>query len=632
MITDIKIQDENYSLDWEKKLSGLSKINIFVGSNNSWKSRFLRSIFTNNLFFHNKEYFLLKLNYDKLLTFINENTYRKLLLENHISNWNLNLWDYFEDNSKILENYKKVYKFISNAPESNWWVWTPENDKTVWLSIKKFIDDNVDFSNFPQHNFKKVYVPMLRGLRGFWDNVDVYESRTNKDYFNTEDVKDNKFDIFTGLTLYENIKEMLLGDLEKRELIKEYEIFLSNNFFENQEITLIPKINSDVLNIKVWEEEERHIYNLWDWLQTIIINTFPLFKYKWEDLLLFIEEPEMTLHPWMQRKLIEVYSKPEFEKVQYFITTHSNHLLDITLDFDKNISTYSFEKESDKKYIIDNRTDNKDILDMLWVRNSSVFLSNCIIWVEWISDRLYIKKFLELYCESNKDFKKYEEDKHYSILEYGGWNITHFNFDEWDDNEDTMNIEAIQRNNFMVADNDWNLHLTDFETNKKSERLRKLKKIFWENIFMEHREIENILWIDLFKRYLTSVDEEWKLIYFKRKDLEYNESSRSIIDIHKNKIWEVIRKKFVKLKDWVDEPKYFKKNDITILDNNKADFSRDIIKIIEKEKIKFEDLDSVAKEMIINIYNFIKEKNASDLIEVNEPAENVVNYLDESIE
>ena len=632
MITDIKIQDENYSLDWEKKLSGLSKINIFVGSNNSWKSRFLRSIFTNNLFFHNKEYFLLKLNYDKLLTFINKNTYRKLLLKNHISNWNLNLWDYFEDNSKILENYKKVYKFISNAPESNWWVWTPENDKTVWLSIKKFIDDNVDFSNFPQHNFKKVYVPMLRGLRGFWDNVDVYESRTNKDYFNTEDVKDNKFDIFTGLTLYENIKEMLLGDLEKRELIKEYEIFLSNNFFENQEITLIPKMNSDVLNIKVWEEEERHIYNLWDWLQTIIINTFPLFKYKWEDLLLFIEEPEMTLHPWMQRKLIEVYSKPEFEKVQYFITTHSNHLLDITLDFDKNISTYSFEKESDKKYIIDNRTDNKDILDMLWVRNSSVFLSNCIIWVEWISDRLYIKKFLELYCESNKDFKKYEEDKHYSILEYGGWNITHFNFDEWDDNEDTMNIEAIQRNNFMVADNDWNLHLTDFETNKKSERLRKLKKIFWENIFMEHREIENILWIDLFKRYLTSVDEEWKLIYFKRKDLEYNESSRSIIDIHKNKIWEVIRKKFVKLKDWVDEPKYFKKNDITILDNNKADFSRDIIKIIEKEKIKFEDLDSVAKEMIINIYNFIKEKNASDLIEVNEPAENVVNYLDESIE
>jgi len=67
----------------------------------------------------------------------------------------------------------------------------------------------------------------------------------------------------------------------------------------------------------------------------------------------------------MQRKLIEVYSKSEFEKVQYFITTHSNHLLDITLDFDKNISTYSFEKESDKKYIIDNRTDNKDILDML---------------------------------------------------------------------------------------------------------------------------------------------------------------------------------------------------------------------------------------------------------------------------
>ena len=29
MITDIKIQDKNYTLDWEAKLSGLSKINIF---------------------------------------------------------------------------------------------------------------------------------------------------------------------------------------------------------------------------------------------------------------------------------------------------------------------------------------------------------------------------------------------------------------------------------------------------------------------------------------------------------------------------------------------------------------------------------------------------------------------------
>jgi predicted ATP-dependent endonuclease of OLD family len=67
----------------------------------------------------------------------------------------------------------------------------------------------------------------------------------------------------------------------------------------------------------------------------------------------------------MQRKLIEVYSQKEFEKVQYFITTHSNHLLDITLDFNKNISTYSFQKESDEKYLIDNRTKNKDILDML---------------------------------------------------------------------------------------------------------------------------------------------------------------------------------------------------------------------------------------------------------------------------
>ena len=52
IIKEIKIPDESYSFKSEggrnDVLQNLSKINIFVGENNSGKSRFLRLIFSNN--------------------------------------------------------------------------------------------------------------------------------------------------------------------------------------------------------------------------------------------------------------------------------------------------------------------------------------------------------------------------------------------------------------------------------------------------------------------------------------------------------------------------------------------------------------------------------------------------------
>jgi len=133
------------------------------------------------------------------------------------------------------------------------------------------------------------------------------------------------------------------------------------------------------------------------------------------------------LHPGLQRILLNLMTSDRFPNQQYFLTTHSNHLLEITQDMEK-ISIYRFTKilteskepDIEAKFNIDSvSSGNRSLLDCLGVANSSVFLSNCTIWVEGITDRLYIRKYLELYNIAHKDAKKYSEDLQPYSAKYG---------------------------------------------------------------------------------------------------------------------------------------------------------------------------------------------------------------------
>lgn len=130
------------------------------------------------------------------------------------------------------------------------------------------------------------------------------------------------------------------GNLADRESIAEYQGFLSATFFDNRAVALIPSVNKDVLTIKVGDEEEKPVQELGDGIQAIIILTFPLLAHRRENLLVYFEEPELFLHPGLQRIFLAILSDDQFENHQYFIATHSNHLLDITSDV-KDVSIYT---------------------------------------------------------------------------------------------------------------------------------------------------------------------------------------------------------------------------------------------------------------------------------------------------
>ena len=206
----------------------------------------------------------------------------------------------------------------------------------------------------------------------------------------------------------------------------------------------------------------------------------------------------MFMHPSFQRAFLEVLC--EHDQHQYFITSHSNHFLDMTLDFE-NISVFHFSKE---KEVVEGKpnfkvrtTSTRDhrLLFDLGVKNSSVFLSNSTIWVEGIADRFYLRAYMKKYIEELKDDKadekkilsSFREDYHYSFVEYQGANLTHWNFDQNDENSDNILTTSICGNVFLIADG-------DISNKGKGNRAAIYKKMLGERFHeLPVKEIENLI-------------------------------------------------------------------------------------------------------------------------------------------
>jgi hypothetical protein len=329
-----------------------------------------------------------------------------------------------------------------------------------------------------------------------------------------------------------------------------------------------------VLHISIWWNE-KPIYDVGDGIQSIIILTFPFFIV--DSWVFFLEEPESNLHPWMQRKVIEVMES--FPQHQYFITTHSNHFLDLTLDYN-NISIYKFEWSEDKFTIEQVNWGNIATLKLLWVKNSSVFLSNCTIWIEGITDRLYIKKYLELYIASHPKAIGLVEDIDYSFVEYWGWNITHWSFLDDYSNYETIEVENLCGKLFLVIDNDdeWKA------PKRKTALIDKLWDRFYE---LQCREIENSLPFDVIKSVVNHY--EWEKAEFKEL--------RSWSYPHKDeKIWEFIESRL--LKSFKRKGGY-KSESWTIV--SKVQFCEKAQEFLNS----YDALTPAAKDLIEKIYNFI---------------------------
>lgn len=482
----------------QNRITNLAKLNVFVSPNNSGKSRLIRELFgceelcfslrtslNQSILAHSKE----------LADVLKTATANEFAAE---------LSARLKDIYPVLHTAKGVYQITAEQNNLNNSVGAKigshnselraifGSEKEAYTSKLVSLCENISVTRTdkgPETQLLRIYIPTLRGLR-FNSSVgcqDYYFRQTRCDYF--QNIPDNPEDflqvrIFTGADVYRLVQSYLLGPLAQRESIRQFEEFLGAAFFEGRQVALIPRLGAE-LHVKIGDEAEQPIHSIGDGIQQMIILTLPIFLHRGKQLLLFIEEPELFLHPGLQRKLIDLILDDANTGLQVFVATHSHQFLDITIDREK-CSVYRLRKslpgegrERVPHVNIENvSNDDRNLLLELGVRNSSVFLSNCTIWVEGVTDRLYLRKYLAIFQEEQE--KKYMEDLHFSFVEYGGSNITHFSFLD----EEGIDVERLCGELLLIADK-------DSAKDERHERLSRTLGDRYEKLTV--REIENLL-------------------------------------------------------------------------------------------------------------------------------------------
>ncbi|MGY5392878.1 ATP-dependent nuclease [Acinetobacter sp. NigerLNRRAM0016] len=494
----------------------IKRLNFFIGKNNAGKSRFLRSTFTSNIKFQDINFISIDDEITKLKKAVTDIQPRNIGFQNQYGgNCREELLRLIEElitHQKTTSplNFKRLIDV--NIPKIRTF-YDIHNREKFNLILEDYHSNSQKF--YDKYSFEgKFYVPILRGMRPVSEieNKQPYIERAQKDYFQDQ-AKYNSSNIITGESLYHELKIHLLGKPKQREIIKSYEEKLSQYFFDNEQITLIPMFGkdengkeNDVVHIKIGNEDQFPIYNLGDGLQQAIILTYEAYIKRQDSEgneqihAFFIEEPELHMHAGMVRQLMNFYLNET--KHYYFFTTHSNHLLDMTDESDQ-VIIQKFVKEQNQSnpskfdFKIYRCDRDRDLLASLGVKPSSVYLANCTIWVEGITDRLYITKYMEKYLSelkksNEKLYKKYRRfmpNYHYTFVEYAGSNLVHWSFsDDYSDHLDDkgLSAKAVASEMLLIADGD---------IQSKADRVAILKKeLKSENYFiLKCKETENTL-------------------------------------------------------------------------------------------------------------------------------------------
>lgn len=272
-----------------------------------------------------------------------------------------------------------------------------------------------------------------------------------------------------------NFREKLLGLAIKDKSPTGKKLFTSQSFHETPEG-----------RIGLWLDDDHAMSNLLhsDWLPSgwkSCAHIISWLKQLPHNSICLIEEPENHLHPMLARALLEaIMNVTEEREHQLFLTTHSASLINIAAKHKLKIFQTSGTS-------IECRPDIGDTLDRMGYLASDLLQSNCIIWVEGPSDRLYLNHWI------THQASDLVEGQHYSIMFYGGRLLSHLAGDDDGNLNDLIDLTRLNRHAAILIDSDKDSPGKHLNTTKRrliKQFTAKSSRIAWVT---KGREVENYL-------------------------------------------------------------------------------------------------------------------------------------------
>jgi hypothetical protein len=204
-----------------------------------------------------------------------------------------------------------------------------------------------------------------------------------------------------------------------------------------------------------------------------------------ENAICCIEEPEIHLHPRLQREFIDFITAETTN--QYLISTHSPTFINaINTSDDVQVFHLYLEDGATVGGPILRDEDGLRALNDLGVKASDILQANCILWVEGPSDRVYLKRWLDLVSPD------LTEGRDYSIMFYGGRLLSHLSADRDKVPDKLIRILKINQNAVVLMDSDRKRARTRLNRTKLRvrEECERSGGICWVT---DGREVENYL-------------------------------------------------------------------------------------------------------------------------------------------
>jgi predicted ATP-dependent endonuclease of OLD family len=457
-------------------LENLSKINIFIGKNNSGKSNILKFLYLCSKAIQKENeitnrYSLLTREFNKPENYFNGNKKNpEITISISHKDFTKELQEYTNTDDlltvkidlltgKIIENCN----ILENLNEKQLYSLQNTFSRASKEDLLKVINEDIAeriLNVFFSWVKKMTYIPDFRQI--------------------TEQEKDLETNIENGQNIISEISKMQSPELwkfEKKEMFLKIKDFLLKELLEESNA-----------NIEVPHDKKNIIVNLYG-------TSFPLESFGTgiheliiickvlalsEKSIVCIEEPEIHLHPHLQRKFINLLLNKTNNI--YFITTHSN----VFLDFNQDISIYHVTYNRSKTSVSRVNTNEKccSILEDLGYKASDLLQTNGIIWVEGPSDRIFLKKWFELL---RKDFI---EGIHYTIMFYGGRLLNHVSMKYQFLTDEFISLLRINKNAMIIIDSDKISPKAQLNETKERIENETKKGNCW---ITKGREIENYL-------------------------------------------------------------------------------------------------------------------------------------------